>query len=305
MTLLIVEGVDGAGKTTLIEAIAKRYRWADVRHHGAYPGETAIARHYLRSAYEALRHPNKLVVMDRSWLAEPVYGLVMRDGANRVPAWQRRMLERVALGAGAVVVHCHPSLDACRRAWESRLHREYPQKAEQLAQLHDLYGVARPGWAAVFPVLEYDYTSDDRARFLDLVDEALLARRGNGDPTIGAPVQDRPWLLIGDRPGHPNPHALPFVSIVASDTRLGCSAWLADQLESWGVSERRLAWANQSEVDGSQFEAFDRYRGVIALGGYALGWCETNDVSAAATFHPQYWKRFHHHEPYPLKELLA
>jgi thymidylate kinase len=303
VSLVIVEGPDGAGKTTLINKLVGRVRWNEVHHHGAYLKQTSIARHYMRSAYRGLTKRNVMVVMDRSWLAEPVYGSVMRRGENRVAPWQRRMLERVAMGAGAVVVLCRPALETCRRSWAARLEREYPQKIEELMAIHAEYAaLAKVDWA---PVITYDYEADDERATMDMILNHIEDQR-RLEPTIGAHAKDSPVLLIGDRPGGVGERRvnLPFVSLVTTDATTGCSAWLTNQLEEWGVPEKDLAWANQENLDLIEFDDIETYRKVIALGGYATAWCEQNYLRFESTYHPQYWKRFHHYDPYPLRELI-
>jgi hypothetical protein len=302
VSLLIVEGPDGAGKTTLISYLRKqtnRWPWTNVIHHGAYVGETSgtIARHYLRSCYSALLRPDRLTIMDRSWLAEPVYGAACRGGENRVLPFQRRALERVALGAGAVVVLVLPSFEACRKVWAGRLEREYLKKVDQLAEVYNGYSHAVDGWQSTLPVFLFDREIDDPGEFASHLQEAFVGS-DHDDRFLGAPHFRAPWLLIGDRAIEHN--RLPFVSL----GRGGCSAWLADQLEAAGISERKLAWTNQHELDDAWLRHANWYRGVIALGRRAKEWCETHGVDATYVVHPQHWKRFHHDTPYPLINIL-
>lgn len=292
MSAVIIEGPDGAGKTTLIEALRQRWRWSGVDHHGAYLGEERIARHYLKSLYRGLAQPQRVQLLDRSWLAEPIYGAVMRGGADRITIADRRMLERVALGAGAVTVLCLPPFKACERAWKGRLEREYPQRADQLRALYDAY-------KQLGADLVYDYTTDTAAELTKAL-QALLVARVNQGPGLGSPKATT--LLVGDevsQHGHP---ALPFVDL----TRGGCSAWLAEHLEEHGVAEAGLYWINQATSEPDDFAAgLGQFERVVALGGQAIAWCETRGVAHVATYHPQYWKRFRHHEEYPLGGLLA
>lgn len=303
--LLIVEGPDGAGKTTFIQKVVA-HRPSRVDHHGAYLRQARIAHHYMRSIFDAYRRSTDIIVMDRSWLAEPIYGAVMRGGADRIAAWERRMLERVAYAAGAVVVLCLPELETCERAWKGRLEKEYPQKREQLVDLHGLYK-SLSGFNWPFDLIVYDYEKDNASLTIDKVMEKLAERSDRKDPTIGAPPSDRPVLLIGDSPGTSGRSRidLPFVSLATTTTRGGCSPWLAEQLEAWGVPESDLAWVNQCDLHPYEFDDLGAYAKIVALGGAAASWCERFDVPADVTYHPQYWKRFHHHDEYPLKEMLT
>lgn len=173
MSLIIVEGPDGAGKSTLIEQLGKERIITKVHHHGAYLGEESILGHYLESINDALISPNGDVVMDRSWIAEPIYGAVMRGGSCRITSEQRQMLERFAVfQCRAVAVLCLPPLEVCLTSWQKRLAREYPQKLEQM---QNIYAGYEQWWSSLeaednlLPVVRYDYTRPPYAVLNDFI----------------------------------------------------------------------------------------------------------------------------------------
>lgn len=309
MPLTIVEGPDGAGKTTLIEAWKKEAN-VTVVHHGAYLNESAIAHLYmssLRDAHGAEGH----VVFDRSWLAEPIYGRAFRDGVDRIGPERARMLERCALALNAIVVMCLPPITRCVANWESRREREYLTRVEAL---HDVWA----GYAQLLTemrndrhalqVVRYDYTIHARPR----LDTPSLAALRSGHPIehtgAGAWRPGEVALLIGDQINanvvHGDTWRPPFVSFNEG----GCSAWLARGLESHGISERSLYWVNSSSTAGAPLDASFvdalRPKKIIALGRQAAHWCIENSLVFDDVPHPQFWKRFHYNKPYPLFELL-
>ena len=162
--LFIFEGPDGSGKSTLIGKLTARLvelgRSPVVRHHGAYIGEGLIAHHYFDSVYEALN--GGCVVMDRSWLAEPIYSRAMRGGSQRLP-WEWEAFEHLAGQAGAVVVVCLPPFEACRAAWESRRASEYPDDEAKLRAVYDGYARSIAKWSREYPTVLYDRTVDPLA----------------------------------------------------------------------------------------------------------------------------------------------
>lgn len=301
--IIILEGPDACGKSTLAHDVAKRLQPSTLVHHGPYKGEQMIWQHYLFSmlpAYADLCH----VVLDRAWISEPIYGEAYRNGVNRVTVAQRRMLERVALGRGAGLVFC-------RVPWNVAAPKFTERKkigAEMLTDLSELRLVFR-GYEesmreAFTPnVALFDYTSASTPTALAITED--LEAAPNTGPGIGA-FATGSILLIGDRPGGLGGRwHLPFVSLTAG----GCSEWLAEQLEEYDIHERALYWVNAS--DGVQTTRADfvdalKPRAVVALGDAAARWC-TNvaRVPFVQVDHPQHWKRFHHSESYPLiKELL-
>src|SRR5688572_9672687 len=100
--LYILEGPDGGGKTTLGATLSSRLG-VQVSNHGPYKGEDRIWQHYMKSMLPAcigLRN----VIMDRCWIAEPIYGEVYRKGLNRIRPWQERALEHIAGKCFALVI---------------------------------------------------------------------------------------------------------------------------------------------------------------------------------------------------------
>jgi thymidylate kinase len=294
----IYEGPDGAGKTTLLRS-ARREGEA-VHTHGPYPGEEQVWLHYLRS----LLTPSR-VAMDRSWLSEPIYGAAMRDGENRITVWQRRMLERLALSRSAVVVLCLPRLDVCRQTYLARKGEEYLDQVQQLEKVHRGYVEVSKDNTVLRTVI-YNYEVDEPESFLEFVESSRPPR--NDGPGVGSWRPGHTTLLVGDRPNYPERYGdLPFVA----DT--GCSPWLAERLEESGVPEDELYWVNATDAEGNPtnpdfLEDLRPYR-VVALGNRARAWlCRRAGVSEArfhTVEHPQFWKRFHHREPYPLLEVLT
>ena len=82
--IVILEGPDGAGKTSLSETLREHLQKSKMTHvvkHGPYNGISPeeLCRIYFRSMSHALTY-NDHVILDRCWLSEPIYGNVYRDG---------------------------------------------------------------------------------------------------------------------------------------------------------------------------------------------------------------------------------
>lgn len=103
--IIILEGPDGAGKTTLGQHMAKQlngtylhlsYRWPD--HMFEY--HTAAIRYAIRKSH---KHP---VIIDRWWPSEALYAAEYRGGSK----WEHmgRMMDRVARKHSAIYVYCLP-----------------------------------------------------------------------------------------------------------------------------------------------------------------------------------------------------
>lgn len=304
MAAIIVEGPDGAGKSTLVGKLAKMFG-ARVIHHGPYLGERSIAGHYRRSLFRALLDPRP-IILDRAWQSEPIYGAAARRGAVRVSVHERRALERLAHRCDAVLVVCLPPRDVCERSWRARRGDEYLSRADQLNAVYTGYEqlAAAPPWEQSLPVTTYDYTNDS---VKDLM--YTVTNLGGSSPSVAKVPglgRFRPGgtLIVGAEMGAPRRLDLPFIDA----TRRGCSAWLSDRLHEWAVPESSLYWVN-AYFDGAAtpFHWLDRLqpRRVVALGNVArLRLIEVNTRFQTVP-HPQFWRRFKRSEEYPLRRHLS
>lgn len=297
--LLIFEGPDGAGKSTLIQQLQERLGNTPRVFHSTPPR---------RGADKALEFLVPLMSrqeawLDRSWYSELIYGSVMR-GRSLIDVPRRRVLERLYLSAGAVQIWCLPSYHVCAQAWRARQATEHVQDETQFKRIYDLY--VEHGREPRLPTIRYDY----RTCSVEAMVERLLNLPSlMGGPGVGAWSPGRSILLVGEQP---NLHRQRYLGPFCSWSKTGCSAWLAQQLEAVGVHEQSLYWVNaideHDEPLDPGFLKHLRPRSVIALGKVAARWCE---YEAGLPFfhavpHPQHWKRFHAKKPYPLiKELLS
>ncbi len=297
----IFEGPDGSGKTTTAKAYADRVG-AIYWHFGPMLNCPDIARFYVEAMTPAFLGIAD-VVMDRSWLSEYPYA-VAYSKPLRTKDEEIRMLERAAMRCGTVVIRCRPSIDVCLSHWNARKADEYLKEERQLRMVYNLYDEQRND----LPEVLFDYTKDS---FFEVVNRVRTTPHAfNWLPSAGN------WhgrvLLVGDTfADHKETDALyqlPFVSFSPK----GCSRWLTRQLMVAGIQERELLWVNAQDF-GS--ECFRFYRDVwpdvyvVALGDAASGVLTRAGVSHEVAPHPQYWKRFHHGEEYPLipklREILG
>jgi hypothetical protein len=304
--IIILEGPDGAGKsvlaTTLQHRLSAQGQKVTLRHHGPYPTVKDPSINYLGGLKRFGHSDNarQALVIDRCWLSEPIYGAALRKGVDRVGVASRRMLERVALKIGTIVVRCRPPFEVCQRNWAARKGIELIQDNEVLQQVHALYGAMHEH--THLPVIDYDYTGARDA--LDPLWQMIDALRHYRPPSVGIGAwSSKSMLLVGERVSRYGiSDDLPFMSF----HRGGCSQWLALQLEAWGVREDRLYWVNAATASPDFLGRVDAPPRAIALGQAAARWCRHAGLNYVTVPHPQHQKRFHHNEPYlSLKEALT
>lgn len=106
MNIILVEGMDGAGKTTLIEKLkalntdilCKHFTHEDVE---ATPDPILRYAQYLECA--SLQHAST-VIFDRGWYSDMIYENILRDGKNAISAEQISIVERLCRGYGDLTV---------------------------------------------------------------------------------------------------------------------------------------------------------------------------------------------------------
>lgn len=140
--LIIIEGPDGGGKSTLVNSIVTRYasRQKDVAtvHHGSYPGDDQIWKHFFDSMLPAYRETID-VVLDRTWISDPIYGQVYRNGLNRIEPWQARLLRHVEMECNTFFIWCLPPVEECVKTFMARKEQEMLDDADQLRRVYQLY----------------------------------------------------------------------------------------------------------------------------------------------------------------------
>jgi thymidylate kinase len=303
-TITIFEGSDGSGKSTAAKRFAA-LTGACYIHSSAWPHVIeGLPRMYMEAMLPALLGYQD-VVMDRSWLSEQPYGAVYRNGSDRVGAIYRRMLERVAMSCGALVVRCDPGPEVCVANWAARRHSENKSWENDVGVRNVNEGYRR-NLRTELLVVDYDYSTQPEFHTPELLDNFRPERHfvqehsaGNWHGTIA---------LVGESFGEPKNHDCLYQYPFVSFARAGCSSWVTEQLEVAGLAESHFMWANADMVYPGGHNV-DSVEHIIALGQAAHEQLEKMGYTHHTVGHPQHAKRFNHGQPYELvdlvKELLA
>jgi len=134
---IIIEGPDGAGKTTLIEKLLATYSDAKYLHFGVpddYTKQFDIYRHAI-----AENQHHSVVIFDRCWYSDRVYAPVMRQ-REEMSAAQVQMLEGIVqtYGGGMIIyltARTNTLWERCTARGET-----YIQSTEQLGLISEKYG---------------------------------------------------------------------------------------------------------------------------------------------------------------------
>ena len=154
---IIVEGPDGAGKTTLVNHILAANPGAFLAHFGK-PATDEEAFNYWKVYLQYVKDHEKeaVVILDRSWYSDMVYGPVMRD-REEMTRDNMELLEMAVIACGGgIILYCTGRPDVLWRRCKER-GETFVRTSEQLRRLHDRYEEVMR-FPKYLPVVRYDTT---------------------------------------------------------------------------------------------------------------------------------------------------
>lgn len=114
--IIIIEGPDGSGKTTLAKQIADQTKYPIVKRNKP---ETEEERLGMLEDYLQIIKSGKNVIFDRCWYSEIVYGTVMRD-ESMITYHDMYGLEKAAAKSGALIIMCGGPTEALWKRCRTR-----------------------------------------------------------------------------------------------------------------------------------------------------------------------------------------
>lgn len=311
--LVIIEGPDGAGKTSLIKSLTTgSFRgvcghYARV-HFGPLPRVgNSLGRIYMEAMQPALMGYQPMI-FDRSWLSEPVYGSILR-AHTRLSRAHISMLGRVAMRCNVTLVLCLPPKETAEANYAARasVGGELVSKLELWREIYDAYArLTRHAHAIpASSVFCYDYTRPDAeqsaAEFITQRSSDNLMRHTFGLKSAGN-MRARIAIVGESFAEIKNTDSLlqfPFVSFGGG----GCSSWVTDMVLEAGHSEPDLFWVNSDQDPAALKSALAPRSQILCLGAKAYevvkglnleqsGTTSTTEVQIYKLEHPAYWSRF-------------
>ncbi len=289
---VVVEGPDGSGKTTLIKAIRNRFYWPVV--HVVQPGKPDIKQ--MLKLLEC-----SPIVFDRFHWSPVAYGVALREGPELSP-YDLWALEGLLMNKGYATVLCLSDMDtmlANNRKEEQLWSEVREEKTKQrLVDQYSLLYLTRE-----LPGMIYDYGTTEVAKPLDFVaissvDQGPSGVLGNTTPQI--------WL-VGDERADKGAQGItiPFYDTGISN-KLVSGTLLYEALRANGYTwERGVALSNSA---GKNLRAVYSQLGepatVVALGRVAQVRLKKAGIAHSDIVHPQWWRRFMHHNPKGYTKLI-
>jgi len=299
--VVILEGPDGGGKTTLakhFESIGFTYL-----HEGPPPLSCDLIDYYKMRLYQALIHDVDCV-FDRLHLGETIYGSIMRNN-DRLGLNGVNLFERVARSKAVFQYLCLPSQPTLEANFKEKIKEkdDYVKSWSNFFAIRDRYDEVN----AIFkwPIYNYEIDSPDKIAeyIVNPVRQVFLPSGAIG--SIDAEI-----LFIGDVPNHPWVD-LPFFALT------GSSGYFNEALALTGLAENQVAISNAYSPDGKGHDlhqliaCLPRLRYVLVMGNVAEHWVkfkkhEFNKLGLhlVKISHPSYLKRFRGNDPNVMKNMI-
>lgn len=162
---VIVEGCDGAGKTTLIQKL--QYDFPQLELHPRF----ATSKEGPLDNLATLVYEDEAEMASRRWLydrhpviSEYIYGLHLPTRKVN-PEFLTYDFYRIVrmIESSAFVIFCHPPFDVVKMNVEHE--EQMPGVVEHLEELYDAYAAQRITWAGYYSAT-YDYTDPKSYRMI-------------------------------------------------------------------------------------------------------------------------------------------
>lgn len=283
MAILIVDGPEKAGKSTIIDAVARRCQQlgftVGVRRWGQVDPDDRVYSPCLQE--DARRPANDLMVWDRSWASEHVYGkLLGRDRRLVDDPWLGEWIHsRAVQTVGMRVMLLGPSVGALR---ELRDDSDLPVNPAEERALFDLYA-RRFGWTTFSNAHSLD-AAERIANIITLTAVGLARNTIAGPPTYCGP-SNAPVIFVGERRNEGGGVTIPG-SWLPFGSRL--TSLVGRQLGDFAM---RCGWTNASDCPPL---AVRRATVLVALGKRAEMWCSyhVGHRNVVWSYHPAYAFRY-------------
>lgn len=154
--IILVDGPDGAGKTTLCKQIHEAIPHSTLRHFGA-PATPDEADNYWKAYAHHINTCSRdgVAIFDRSWFSDLVYGPIMRNKQEMSYEHADMLSAMVIATGGGMVIYCTAPVKTmwsrCKKRGET-----YIPDIQTLMRISQKYDEVMKDRVKYMPVIRYD-----------------------------------------------------------------------------------------------------------------------------------------------------
>jgi thymidylate kinase len=329
--LVVLDGPDSVGKTTLAKAIEARHPGTKYIHMTYIKDDRSMFLANYRALLSAQSWIERgfLVVMDRGWISENIYAGIYRGGSGL--AHDVAGLDRVVMRLAGIYVICCPKVDECvrRHGVCHSMGREMYEPDERIGQVAQRYRDVYEGLHECMQLkadrhvfedyvqrlidmggmrirpdtvsYEVNLEGDNLPKIIDGIEHLLELRQCFQHP-FGLSRQTRnyvghiayaKWMFVGDRCNPNKGGHWPFVDYGAS------SRTMTKILHQLKFDETQAIWTNAND-EWLVEELLDAKPSlqVVALGNSASRTLADHGITHECVYHPSFVGRFGRHEEF-------
>jgi len=320
--IIVIDGCDGTGKTTLAEAICKRHDGVYI--HNTYRWPSKMPLYHTAALHRALKlSRSRLVVIDRLWMSEAIYAEVYRNGSP----WPHmgRMIDRIIRKVGGVYIltqspanhaekfeqlkgereEMYDNVDHVRKRFDELFEGGLSGHDYDYAQQLSVFGMRMRD--DVLPY-RYDVEGTNLDVYIDMVMSVLQSRlMKQYEPALhlhtknfAGHLHEANIIFVGDKANSKmRAVSWPFYDFA------NCSEFFADALHSLSFDETRAIYINAHDGNGPLYVndclRAKPYMKVICFGNQAYDTMSDFTRKIHKVMHPSYAKRFNKRQEFLLQ----
>jgi len=320
--IIVIDGCDGTGKTTLAEAICKRHDGVYI--HNTYRWPSKMPLYHTAALHRALKlSRSRLVVIDRLWMSEAIYAEVYRNGSP----WPHmgRMIDRIIRKVGGVYLltqspanhaekfeqlkgereEMYDNVDHVRKRFDELFEGGLSGHDYDYAQQLSVFGMRNRD--DVLPY-RYDVEGTNLDVYIDMVMSVLQSRlMKQYEPALhlhtknfAGHLHEANIIFVGDKANSKmRAVSWPFYDFA------NCSEFFADALHSLSFDETRAIYINAHDGNGPLYVndclRAKPYMKVICFGNQAYDTMSEFTRKIHKVMHPSYAKRFNKRQEFLLQ----